>query len=57
MGVADRWADLAIATLNVASNYGEQWEQAMLDAYGITPDPVRITYYRELWDATEGWPT
>jgi len=56
MGVADRWADLAIAMLNVASNYGPRWEHTVLDAYGITPDPVRIAYYRDLWDAVEGWP-
>lgn len=34
MGVADRWADLAIATLSTTWNYGPGWEQSVLDAYG-----------------------
>jgi kanamycin kinase len=50
MGVADRWADLAIATLSTQWNYGAGWEQAVLDAYGIDPDPERTRYYRLLWD-------
>ena len=50
MGVADRWADLAIATLSTTWNYGPGWEQSVLDAYGIDPDPVRTRYYRVLWD-------
>jgi kanamycin kinase len=56
MGMADRWADLAIVTLNVASNYGPAWESVVLDAYGVAPDPIRVAYYRRLWDATQGWP-
>lgn len=50
MGVADRWADLAIATLSTTWNYGPGWEQSVLDAYGIDPDPLRTRYYRLLWD-------
>jgi aminoglycoside phosphotransferase len=50
MGVADRWADLAIATLSTTWNYGPGWEQPVLDAYGIEPDPRRSRYYRLLWD-------
>jgi len=50
MGVADRWADLAIATLSTTWNYGPGWEQPVLDAYGIDPDPLRSDYYRLLWD-------
>jgi aminoglycoside phosphotransferase len=50
MGVADRWADLAIATLSTEWNYGPGWEQAVLDAYGIEPDPERTRYYRLLWE-------
>jgi kanamycin kinase len=50
MGVADRWADLAIATLSTGWNYGPGWEQAVLDAYGVDPDPERTRYYRLLWD-------
>jgi len=50
MGVADRWADLAIATWSTEWNYGPGWEQTVLDAYGIDPDPRRTHFYRLLWD-------
>lgn len=50
LGVGDRWADLAIATWSTQWNYGDGWENALLDAYGIAPDPVRTAYYRRLWD-------
>lgn len=50
MGVADRWADLAVATWSTAWNYGPDWEQELLAAYGVDPDPVRTDYYRLLWD-------
>jgi kanamycin kinase len=48
--VADRWADLAVATWSVDWNYGPQWEGLLLSAYGIDPDPDRTRYYRLLWD-------
>jgi kanamycin kinase len=50
LGVADRWADLAIATWSTGWNYGPGWERPLLDAYGIDPDPERSSYYRLLWD-------
>ena len=50
LGVADRWADLAIATWSTQWNYGDGWEDALLDAYGIAPDPERTDYYRRLWE-------
>jgi kanamycin kinase len=50
LGVADRWADLAVATWSAGWNYGEEWEPVLLDAYGIAPDPERTRYYRLLWD-------
>lgn len=49
LGVADRWADLAIATWSTQWNYGPGWEDPLLDAYGIDPDPERTRYYRLLW--------
>ncbi len=49
-GVADRWADLAIATWSAVWNYGPGWEETLLDAYGIEADPVRTAYHRLLWD-------
>jgi kanamycin kinase len=50
LGVADRWADLAVATWSTQWNYGPGWEGALLDAYGIAADPVRTGYYRLLWE-------
>jgi kanamycin kinase len=50
LGVADRWADLAIATWSTEWNYGPGWEAALLDSYGVAPDPVRTAFYRKLWD-------
>ena len=50
LGVADRWADLAVATWSAGWNYGPGWERALLAAYGVEPDPERTAYYRLLWD-------
>jgi aminoglycoside phosphotransferase len=50
LGVADRWADLAIATWSTNWNYGPGWETVLLEAYGVDPDPVRTAYYRLLWE-------
>lgn len=50
LGVADRWADLAVATWSTGWNYGPGWDGALLHAYGIEPDTDRIAYYRLLWD-------
>ena len=50
LGVADRWADLAVATWSTQWNYGPGWEDPLLAAYGIEPDPDRTRYYRLLWD-------
>ncbi len=52
LGVADRWSDLAIAAWSAAWNYGPGYEGALLDAYGVSPDPERAKYYRLLWDLT-----
>lgn len=51
LGVADRWADLAVASMSLDWNYGEGWQPAFFDAYGIEPDPGRLAYYRDLWEA------
>jgi len=50
LGVADQWADLAVATWSTEWNYGPGWERRLLDAYGVRPDPDRTRYYRLLWD-------
>ena len=52
LGVADRWADLAVATWSLEWNYGPGWDGALLDAYGVAPDDGRTDFYRRLWDAT-----
>ncbi|WP_307806959.1 aminoglycoside 3'-phosphotransferase [Naasia sp. SYSU D00057] len=52
LGVADRWADLAVASWSTAWNYGDDWTGALLEAYGIDRDEERLRYYRALWDAT-----
>jgi kanamycin kinase len=49
LGVADRWADLAIATWSTEWNYGPGFEGLLLDAYGVER-VERIRYYRLLWD-------
>jgi kanamycin kinase len=50
LGVGDRWADLAVASLSLDWNFGEGHQAEFFEAYGITPDHERIRYYRELWD-------
>ncbi len=50
LGVADRWADLAVATWSTVWNHGPGWEEVLLDGYGIDADPDRIRAYRILWD-------
>jgi kanamycin kinase len=50
LGVADRWADLAVATWSAEWNFGPGWDGLLLDAYGVLPDPERTRYYRLLWD-------
>ncbi|MGE0215713.1 phosphotransferase [Mycolicibacterium sp.] len=56
LGVADRWADLAVATMSldwnfpVAGDGSSAWEAVLLDAYGVAPDRDRIAVYRALWN-------
>jgi len=50
LGVADRWADLAVATWSTEWNYGPGWEDMLLDAYGVAKDEERTWYYRLLWN-------
>jgi kanamycin kinase len=50
LGIADRWADLAVGSWSTEWNYGPGWEETYLEAYGVHPDPERIRYYRQLWD-------
>jgi kanamycin kinase len=52
LGLADRWADLAIAAWSTEWNYGPGFEQAVYAGYGIKPDVEKIAFYRHLWDAS-----
>ena len=52
LGVADRWADVAVAGMSLGWNFGPGWEPVLLDAYGIEPDRERRDHYRLLWDCT-----
>jgi kanamycin kinase len=53
LGIADRWADLAIAAWSTRWNYGPGWEDLLYDSYGIDPDMKKIRFYRLLWDLDE----
>jgi kanamycin kinase len=50
LGVANRWADLAVASENLDLNFGEGWQPLFFDAYGIARDEDRIHHYRALWN-------
>ncbi len=52
LGTGDRWGDIAVASMSTEWNYGAGWEDALIDAYGVEPDRERLSYYRELWNAT-----
>ncbi len=51
LGVGELWADLAVLAMSVTWNYGEGYEEAVYEGYGIEPDPVRIAFFRDLWNA------
>ncbi|WUI03815.1 aminoglycoside 3'-phosphotransferase [Spirillospora sp. NBC_00431] len=52
LGVADRWADLAIATRSMIDElnpqYGAWAADRFLERYGVAPDPAKLTFYRLL---------
>lgn len=52
LGVADRWADIAVGAWSTEWNYGPGFTGLYYEAYGVDPDEERIAYYRALWDAT-----
>jgi kanamycin kinase len=52
LGVADRWADIAVATLSPGWNFGDgPWGEELLAGYGVPADAARTEYYRRLWQA------
>jgi kanamycin kinase len=52
LGVADRWADIAVGAWSTEWNYGPGWQSLYLAAYGIEADERRLQFYRDLWDRT-----
>jgi kanamycin kinase len=60
LGVADRWADLAIATMSLDWNFPTEgpggFQEVLLHAYGVAADIDRIAYYRMASDASDDDP-
>ena len=58
LGIADRWADLGVATMALGWNYGPGWDELFHEAYGLPVDEERTAWYRALWnlddDGVEG---
>ncbi|MEV0388399.1 aminoglycoside 3'-phosphotransferase [Nonomuraea sp. NPDC050643] len=50
LGVADRWADLAVASWSILHDYGPGYDAFLCEGYAVEPDPERMAYYRLLWD-------
>jgi len=50
LGVADRWADIAVGHANIVWNLRPAYQDLFLEAYGVDPDVERMRYYRELND-------
>lgn len=50
LGVADRWADLAVAEWSLRYNYGDDWRGEFFEAYGVAPDQDRMDHYLRLWE-------
>lgn len=53
LGLADRWADLAVASMSLGWNFGEGFEAAFFEAYRVERDERRIRFYRDLWNAPD----
>jgi aminoglycoside phosphotransferase len=50
LGVADRWADLAVASMSIGWNHGPGWDGLFHQAYGLPQDRERTDWYRALWE-------
>lgn len=51
LGVADRWADLAVASWSLEYNFGPGADEEFWSAYGEAPDPGRIRRYLDAYGA------
>ncbi|GAA4906991.1 aminoglycoside 3'-phosphotransferase [Tessaracoccus lubricantis] len=49
LGVADRWADLAVASRSLEHHFGPGAADEFWAAYGEAPDPERIRRYRDAY--------
>ncbi|BDX29758.1 putative phosphotransferase [Mycobacterium antarcticum] len=54
LGVADRWADLAIATSSIEAHFGPGFDAEFYDEYEIDSDDDRVDYYRQCWARRAG---
>ncbi|WP_460796212.1 phosphotransferase [Microbacterium sp. GXF0217] len=52
LGTGDRWADIAVASMSTLWNVGPGFDDLLIEAYGVEPDRERLTYYRDLWNAS-----
>lgn len=50
LGTADRWSDIAVASMSTVWNFGAGWDDVLIEAYGVEPDRERLEYYRRLWN-------
>ena len=48
--VADRWWDLAVGTWSVTWNLGPRWEDLFYESYGVDLDPIKVRFFRLLYD-------
>jgi aminoglycoside 3'-phosphotransferase-2 len=48
LGVADRHQDLALAVRDISSDYGKDWGERFLAAYGGTVDRAKLEFYKVL---------
>ena len=53
LGVADCWADLAVAEWSLRYNYEGDWRAEFFDAYRVAPDQERLAHYLRLWEDGE----
>ncbi|MDO5678234.1 MAG: phosphotransferase [Propionibacteriaceae bacterium] len=50
LGVADRWADLAVASWSLIHDFGEGADKEFWTTYGEAPDPERIRRYLNAYE-------